>query len=259
MKDKKQIYPMSYGWKPDHHDPRDLMFKLTSLADLAALPSAVDLRPGCPPVYDQGNLGSCTANAIGGAHQFDQLKQPGGQTFVPSRLFIYYNERAMEGTTGSDAGAQIRDGMKSINDKGVCPETQWPYDIARFKTKPPIACYTEGLKHQSIEYLRVTPLIDQVKSALAAGFPVVFGFTVYASFESQAVAKTGNMPMPKRGEQVMGGHAVLAVGYDDARQVLIVRNSWGPTWGDKGYFYMPYSVITANMARDFWTLKRIEE
>lgn len=254
---KTEQRKFAYGWKPDTHDHRDRMMSLPFIA--ADLPPMVDLRAGCPPVYDQGNLGSCTANAIGAAHQFDQLKQPGGTTFVPSRLFIYYNEREMEGTVGIDSGAQIRDGMDSINKKGVCPETQWPYDISRFKTKPPIACYTEALKHQSIEYLRVTPTIDNIKAALAAKFPVVFGFTVYQSFETQAVAKTGIMPVPKRGERPLGGHAVLAVGYDDAKQVLIVRNSWGAGWGDKGYFYMPYDVIAANQARDFWTLKRVEE
>lgn len=249
----------SFGWKPDVKDSRDLKFKLTSMAGLAKLPPAIDLRAGCPGVYDQGDLGSCTANAIGAAHQFDQMKQPGGTTFIPSRLFIYYNERAIMGTVNSDSGAMIRDGMKSINQKGVCPELQWPYDVRRFKVKPPIDCYVEALKHQSIEYLRVSETLDQIKAAIAQGFPVVFGFTVFESFVTAAVAKTGLMPVPARREKKMGGHAVLAVGYDDARQVLIVRNSWGAGWGDKGNFYMPYAIITGGMARDFWTLKRIEE
>lgn len=245
-----------YGWTKDTADARDFFL----LPDLRTpVPARVDLRGQCPPVYDQGHLGSCTANAIAAAHELDQMKQPGGSTFVPSRLGIYYGERKIEGTVSQDSGAMIRDGMKVINSEGVVSETLWPYIVAKFAQKPPAAYYAEAAKHQSILYQRVVPTIDAIKAALAAGYPVVFGFKVYASFESQSVAKTGIVPVPKKGEQLLGGHAVCAVGYDDAKGWLIVRNSWGPGWGDKGYFYFPYANIAACGASDFWTLTKIEE
>src|SRR5262249_51216165 len=151
---------------------------------LKSLPNKVDLRPQCPPVYDQGQLGSCTANAIGAALQFDQIKQ-GQQSFAPSRLFIYYNERVMEHTVNDDAGAMIRDGIKSVAKLGAPPEVpDWPYVISKFKTKPPAIAYTHALKYQAILYQRLVQNLDQLKGCLAAGFPFVFGIAVYESFES---------------------------------------------------------------------------
>ena len=247
-----------YGWAPDLPDHRDHMFAAAPPV-VAALPPKVDLRPQCPPVVDQGNLGSCTANAIANAHRFDQMKEGAAASFLPSRLFIYYNERSMEGTIKSDAGAQIRDGVKSIAQLGVCPETLWPYDPAKFARKPLVKSYTEALKHQALSYQRVVRDINQMKGCLAAGYPFVFGFTVYESFESDQVAKDGLMPMPKPREKCLGGHAVLAVGYDDATQRVTVMNSWGDQWADKGFFYMPYDYIaSAKLADDFWTIRTVE-
>jgi C1A family cysteine protease len=248
-----------FGWIPDLPDQRDHVFAAPA-AVMAVLPSKVDLRPTCPPVVDQGQLGSCTANAIANAHRFDQMKQGVTANFLPSRLFIYYNERAMEGTVKSDSGAQIRDGIKSIAKKGVCPETPtWPYVISQFAKKPPASAYKIALKHQAIAYQRVIQSSSQMKGCLAAGYPFVAGFTVYESFESQAVAKTGKVPMPASGEQVIGGHAVLAVGYDDSSQTFIMMNSWSTAWGDKGYFYMPYAYLTdSDLASDFWTVRVVE-
>jgi C1A family cysteine protease len=218
---------------------------------------AMDLTPQCPPVYDQGQLGSCTANAIGAAFEFELLKQKLAD-FMPARLFIYYNERAMEGTVASDSGAQIRDGIKSVAQQGVCPETLWPYVIAQFKTKPSKPCYVEALKHKVSLYQRLTPTLNQLKGCLASGYPFVFGFTVYDSFESPAVAKSGHAPMPLPGEATVGGHAVMGVGYDDSKQWFIVRNSWGPAWGLKGYFTLPYAYVTdPHLADDFWTIRLI--
>ncbi|HZT28498.1 MAG TPA: C1 family peptidase [Bryobacteraceae bacterium] len=247
-----------YGWVPDLPDQRDHMYAAPPAA-LAALPPSVDLRPQCPPVYDQGQLGSCTANAIGGAIQFEQIKQ-GGKNFVPSRLFIYYNERVMEHTVDSDSGAQIRDGIKSVAKQGACREDPtWPYDINKFRDKPPQAAYTEGLENQLVRYQRLAHIVNQMKGCLAAGYPFVFGFTVYESFESEEVAKTGVVQMPGSSEQVVGGHAVMAVGYEDASQRFIVRNSWGDAWGMKGYFTMPYAYLsTNNLADDFWTIRMVE-
>jgi C1A family cysteine protease len=247
-----------YGWIPDLPDQRDHMFAAT-MAVQANLPAAVDLRPKCPPVLDQGQLGSCTANAIGNAHRFDQMKQAAGKSFMPSRLFIYYNERAMEGTVNSDSGAMIRDGIKSIAQLGVCDEVDWPYVITKFKTKPSAALYKKALTHQALTYQRVLQNTAQMKGCLASGFPFVFGFTVYESFESAAVAKTGVVPMPGSKEKTLGGHAVLAVGYDDASQRFTVMNSWSTAWGMKGFFTIPYAYLAdIGLASDFWAVNTVE-
>ena len=240
-----------FGWTPDLPDARDYMYSAPE-AVLTKLPTKVDLRgPKMPKVYDQGELGSCTANAIGAAFEFGQIKQ-GQKDFMPSRLFIYYNERAVEGTIDTDSGAMIRDGMKSVAKLGVCTEDTWPYDIPRFTEKPPGKAYTEARKHQALVYRRVLGQLHQMQGCLAQGYPFVFGFSVYESFMSPEVASTGKVPLPPRGEQLLGGHAVLAVGYDDALQSFIVRNSWGPKWGIKGYCEMPYGYLTdPQLARDF--------
>jgi C1A family cysteine protease len=247
-----------YGWVPDLPDARDYMYA-APVEMMAKLPAKVDLRSHCPPVYDQGQLGSCTGNAIAGAVQFDREKQKLKPDFVPSRLFIYYGERVIEGTVNSDAGAQIRDGIKVVAKQGVPPETDWPYDIAKFADKPPPKAFADALKDLAVSYSRVSQTLSQMKGCLASGFPFVFGFTVYDSFESQDVAKTGVVPMPASGESVLGGHAVLAVGYDDGQQRFIVRNSWGTGWGMHGYFTMPYAYLTdRGLASDFWTIRLIK-
>ena len=254
---RNRIIRAGYGWVPDLPDQRDYRYAAPRAA-LAALPAKVDLRAQCPPVYDQGQLGSCTANAIAGAIEFERLKQKLAD-FTPSRLFIYYNERVLEHTVASDSGAQIRDGIKSVARQGDCPETEWPYTIGKFKSKPPAACYADALKYKVVSYQRVTPSLAELKGCLASGWPFVFGFTVYESFESAAVAKSGHAPLPKSGEATVGGHAVAGVGYDDAKQWFIVRNSWGGQWGLKGYFTLPYAYVAdANLADDFWTIRLVQ-
>jgi len=177
---------------------------------------------------------------------------------VPSRLFIYYNERVTEGTVGSDSGAQIRDGIKSVAKQGVCPETEWPYNPAKFAQKPPAKAYKDALLDRAVSYQRLVQDLNQMRGCLASGYPFVFGFTVYTSFESQAVAKSGHVPMPAPSEVQVGGHAVLAVGYDDSHQSMIVRNSWGSGWGLKGYCTMPYAYLQqASLAADFWTIRLV--
>jgi C1A family cysteine protease len=209
-------------------------------------------------VENQGQLGSCTGNAIAGAVEF--LERKDRVRFVNvSRLFIYYNERLIEHTTKSDSGAMIRDGIKTVVKQGVCSERKWPYTVSKFAVKPPAACYREALEHQVTSYQRILT-IDEMRTCLARGFPFVFGFTVYESFESPQVARSGVVPMPQAGERVMGGHAVLAVGYHDADRRFIVRNSWGASWGLQGYYTMPYDYLAdRDLADDMWTIRRGEQ
>jgi len=244
-----------YGWIRDLPDHRDRHWPAPALAS-AKLPSSVDLRPQCPPVYDQGELGSCTANAIAGAVQFDEIRSGIAPTWTPSRLFIYYNERVVEGTVGTDSGAQLRDGIKVIASVGVCPESEWPYDIARFAEKPPEQAFAEAVHDRVGAYQSVTQSLVQLKTCVATGFPFVFGFTVFSSFEDGDVATTGVIPLPQPSESVVGGHAVACVGYDDARQAFIVRNSWGDGWGEAGYGFMPYAyALDSGLAADFWSIQ----
>ncbi len=242
-----------YGLKLKLPDFRDFEY----VPKIVSLPTSVDLRKQCPPVYDQGQLGSCTANAIGAAFEFELLKQ-NLPDLSPSRLFIYYNERAIEGTVKSDSGANIRDGIKSVGKQGVCSESEWPYLIAKFKIKPLAKCYTDALKFLALSYLAVSQDLTSMKSCLAEGYPIVIGFSVYTSFESAGTAKTGIVNLPLKSEKLLGGHAVLVVGYDDVSQRLIVRNSWGSSWGQSGYFTMPYAYLTnPKLASDFWTIRTV--
>jgi C1A family cysteine protease len=252
----RKIRHHAYGWLPDLPDHRDFMFGVRHLRR-PSVPASVDLRPACPPIEDQGALGSCTSQALVGGLEFLEIKDS-----VPfkdlSRLFIYYNERAIIGTVSSDSGATLRDGIKTLVRDGVCSEKRWPYVIKQFKRKPSKACYTEALDHQITSYERIVKL-DEMLACLADGYPFVFGFSVYESFESAEVAKTGVIVMPGPDERLLGGHAVLAVGYVESARRFIVRNSWGTRWGDGGYFTMPYAYLEdRNLSDDFWTIRRGE-
>lgn len=244
------------GWVPDMPDFRDYKFS-ERISALEVLPEASDLRLSgkLSPVEDQGQLGSCVGNALAGAMEY--LENKDGVPFYDlSRLFIYYNARALEGTTRYDAGCAIRDGIKSLAAQGVCPESKWPYIISKFARKPTKTCYTAAAKNTIIEYMRLSTLTD-MKSCLAAGYPFVFGFSVYESFESDEVANTGVVPMPDRSEKLLGGHAVLAVGYNDEEQRIAVRNSWSADWGQAGYFTMPYAYVSnTDLADDLWTIRK---
>jgi len=240
----------AYGRIADLGDDRDKRF---SILDGLSLPSSVDLRPDCAPIEDQGQLGSCTSFATGAAIRYARKKQ-GLSDFVTSHLFLYYNSRS-KSTKTVDAGATIRDAIKAAAKQGDCAETDWPYDISKFASKPPVQAYQDALKDRAISYLSVAQDGTQMKNCLAQGWPVVIGFTVYSSFESNAVAQSGVVPMPSKSESVLGGHAVLIVGFRDDKQQWICRNSWGQ-WGDQGYFYMPYDyLLNRRLSSDFWTIR----
>jgi len=245
-----------YGWLPDRPDHRDLLYAAIARPP-EKMPKSVDLRPQCSPVEDQGQLGSCTANALVG--NLELLEKKSGRAVTDlSRLFVYYNERALEGTINEDAGAFLRDGIKVLVKQGVCTEEKWPYNIARFANKPPAACYQQALNHQVTSYHRILTL-PQMKMCLAEGYPFVFGFTVYESFESANVARTGQVDLPKPKEQAVGGHAVMAAGYDDATRRFLIRNSWAADWGLHGYCTMPYDYLAdRNLSDDFWTIRAFE-
>jgi len=222
--------------------------------------------PSSQHPYDQGSLGSCTANAISFGYAFDEIKQHNTIEFMPSRLFIYYNERSMEGTVNSDAGGEIHDGVHSLSTYGVCDEHNWPYNPVNFRTKPTIACYTEAKTARALQFSGLdfsadktnTDRINTIKTALRSGYPVIFGFTVFDSFESASVAQNGMVPMPSSSDEEVGGHAVVCVGYDDTKQCVLVRNSWGTDWGLQGYFYMPYAYIAdTDLADDFWVIQSV--
>jgi C1A family cysteine protease len=214
------------------------------------------LRPGCPLIYNQGQQGSCTAQAIAAAVDFERKRQ--GLDFMwPSREFIYWNERALEGSTSSDSGAMIRDGFKVITHKGVCTEQNWPYKSG-WHARPPKWAFLKARHQKTLTYLSIQQQQIDMLDCLAQGFPFVFGITVYDSFESDAANATGNVPMPGPTEAVLGGHALLAVGYESVSRIRF-RNSWGEEWGDAGYGTIPIHYLTnPNLASDFWTV-RLEE
>lgn len=242
----------------DKPDPRDHRFRL---AAPISLPDQIDLSPGCSPIEDQGDLNSCTGHAVAAALEYDENTQ-GENRLRLSRLFIYYNERLMEGDVNQDEGAEIRDGIKTIAQYGACDETLWPYDIKQVLTKPSDAAYANGLLHKGLTYQAVDQTEVGICSALASGFPIVFGVTVYDSFETEEALNTGVIPMPDtQKEQCQGGHAVLLVGYDKTKQVFKFRNSWGTDCGlpdQRGYFTLPYEfVLDRELSSDFWVVSKI--
>lgn len=266
-----------YGHVKNVHDPADydMYFTEEHVKRLAVVPNATPSELNLATEYklpqalsdiDQGSLGSCTGNATAYALALDEFKQHNKMIFLPSRLFIYYNARMIEGTVDQDAGAQIKDVIKGINKYGACDEHHWVYDPTKFAEKPSNEIYSEAKLFKPVKYASLNfsgdktqaAKIEHIKRTLQCGYPIVFGFTVYESFESDEVAQTGMMPIPKPDEQVMGGHAVCCMGYSDSKKCVMVKNSWGASWGLDGYFYMPYEVITdPNMTDDFWVIQQV--
>jgi C1A family cysteine protease len=245
-----------YGYRPDLPDHRD--HRVPPRSTLGSPPPKTDLRPGMPPVYDQLKLGSCTAQAVAAALEYDEKKQA-LPAYAPSRLFIYYNERALDRTVTTDSGSSLRDGIKTVAKKGYCSEADWPYDIAKFAQLPPKECYTIALEHRAVAYKRVRQSLTDLQQVLADGFPIVFGISVYESFEDPEVLKTGVIPMPKKTEQLLGGHAIVLCGYDTEAGTFLFRNSWGAeAFGEGGYGTLPFDyVVNPDLAQDFWVVTRV--
>lgn len=275
--------PYKFGWLPDVPDQRDIPFRAVFRVP-AKVPAKIDLRDGCSPVEQQGNLGSCTAQALVGALEFLELRSlqsPSGKSRIQnlpgvalwaktgpkskidafrdlSRLFVYYNERAAMGTITEDSGAMLRTGIKILKKLGVCREAIWPYQISRFKKKPPDNCFSEAGDHQVTAYQRLHTLAE-MKACLAMGLPFVFGFAVYEHVMSAQVRKSGIIRLPRQNERMIGGHAVMAIGYDDAKKILLFRNSWGSDWGNSGYGSLPYDYPESReLSDDFWCIQATE-
>lgn len=248
------------GWCPDLPDHRDVMYYEVA-RQLKKLPVRVDLRNNfTPAVYDQGQLGSCTAHAGAALFKY-HLKAQGLHDIMPSRLKIYYDTRTIEHTIKTDAGAQLRDVMKVMAKNGVCDESLWPYVEAKFADQPPVAAVKASLQNVAIKYMRVDNTYPrQLQNALASAGPVMFGASLYTQFESDQAAKNGVIKMPKKTDKMLGGHGIAIWGYDQKAQMYIVRNSWGPDWGDKGYCYMPFDYIHSNnLCDDFWCVELVKE
>jgi len=239
-----------YGCRRDTKDARDHMMRPMAIR----IPAAVDLRSHCPAVMDQGALGSCTAHGITGALRYEMIRR--GVADVPlSRLQLYYDERAVEGTIASDSGAEIRDGIKSANKRGVGHETLWPYRIKKYRTRPSDAVYSDAKRFKALAYQRVEVNASALRQAIAMGHTPVIGLTLYDSFESEAVAKTGMVPMPAKHEQIVGGHCMYVCGFNQRPGTFTVRNSWANDWADKGDCYFPAEYLGSVLyGSDYWII-----
>lgn len=246
-----------FGWKRDLPDIRDLKYKIVRGVEL---PKEVDLRKSIYPIVDQGTLGSCTGCGVSNINYAVQHIQNKENKFYPSRLFLYYNTRSLEGTISSDSGATIRNTIKAIAKWGTCSEDMWKYDITKFREKPAQECYIKAEENQAIKYESIPQDLYSLKSVLAEGFPITGGIMLFSSFQSDKVARTGIVPIPNASKEAMlGGHCISIYGHSDSKQCFIGMNSWGTSWGDRGYFYIPYSYLTnKRLAADFWVIKLIE-
>ncbi len=248
--------PKLGGWRPEPPDPQDHMFvdhPAKMVLKEAATAGVLDLRKWCSPVEDQRDLGSCVANAVVGGLELLQLRN-GQPLHDLSRLFVYYNSRLMHQNADVDEGTYIRLAMGTLSSLGTCSEAKWPYDTSKVFYRPSWGAYREAFTNKIQSFYRIDGTGDyrltQIRQALEAQHPVVFGCLVDNDFMN--TGPTGQVSMPKAGRSVVGGHAMLIVGYKDSGRTLIVRNSWGTGWGDNGYCYIPDTYLDATDANDFW-------
>ncbi len=271
-----------FGWLPDlpsindytseHKKVKPLLAKVHKTVAKPTLATSMDLRAWCSPIEDQLNLGSCTANAgVGMAEYYE--RRAFGKYINASRLFLYKTTRELLKSTG-DTGAFLRSTMEAMVLFGLPPEDYWPYVVANFDNEPSAFLYSFGQNYQALNYYRLDPagtakpaLLTAIKTNIASGLPAMFGFTVYNSYAQASVANKGAIPYPVAGEKIVGGHAVMAVGYNDVLQIknstagakattgaLLIRNSWGTGWGDAGYGWLPYDYVLKGLATDWWAL-----
>jgi len=296
--EKKRIgFELGMGWLPDYPDFRDYpiekkevtprlktlgqkesvkaMLLKVGAAEPAKvdIPSSVDLRGWCPPIENQGALGSCTANAGIALVEYYE-RRAFGRHIDASRLFLYKATRNLLHWTG-DTGAFLRTTMAAMVLFGVPPKDYWPYVIEDFDKEPSSFCYAFAQNYQTMQYFRLDPpdtssdsLLRQIKTLLAAGLPSMFGFTVFSSIEQ--AGNDGKIPYPCPGERILGGHAVVTVGFDDETKIknttcgaettgaLLIRNSWGTGWGEKGYGWLPYQFVLKELAIDWWSVLKNE-
>ena len=251
---------IKFGFVADKPDERDFLYKTSINYNLKTLPS-VDLRPFCPVVANQRTLGACTAFAVTSMIDFVRDKQQ-KVNFIPSALFTYYTTRQIENTVNYDSGAEVRNAIKSAAVYGTAPRRMWPYQVSKFKQKPPQKAYNEALKHQAISYYRIpNGSVSLMQTCLHEGYPFVFGMYLYSGFMSTQTQKTGIVEMPTPGEIFQGGHCMMGVGTKQIfnKNYFIVQNSWGLNWGDKGYCYVPFEYFAdKNLSVDFWTIRIME-
>ena len=246
-----------YGWIPDRPDRRDVPFLLGPGSVFPASGLTPDWSQGMPPAWDQGQLGSCTGNMFAAQAWFLGMKQK-EPALMPSRLFSYWCARAREGTQETDAGAQIRDVIAGAITEGICPEVVWPYAEDKVTIEPSSEAFSRAQYCEVLDYRRVDNTSeDELVAALMAG-PLCFGATIYESFETTAVGRTGMVPWPKPSESVVGGHALWLCQLDLKQRLAKFRNSWGAGWGQNGYGWFPIPYVTNDdLATDFWLVTRV--
>jgi C1A family cysteine protease len=242
----------SFGWIKDKEDKLD--YKYSDIQASVSLPSEGSVKSLFPFLpYDQGHLGSCVGQATAALMSAAYIKQDLPDPIL-SRLMIYYNARALEGVVSEDSGCTPRDAIKCAAKQGVCLEELWPYLIEKFADKPTLECYTNALNHQILSYYSVLPNLTSIKTCITEGYPFSLGIMVYENYPRET--PTGDFPMPN-GEQI-GGHDIVAIGYSDITQKVIIRNSWGEAWGNGGYGTLPYDYITPELIGDLWTIRMVE-
>lgn len=253
------------NWQRQPKDERDFK-SVRHLSAPLELPSEFELDRQIP-IYDQKSIGSCTANSACSCFRYEVAQLTNNFDFEPSRLFQYYNSRALQGWENEDSGAYIRDAFKAMNKWGLCLESLWPYDdtLAALVKKPTSTCYENGLKNVAVKYASVDQNLEKIKQTLVSGAAVSFGFDVYSSFFGSWHSTTGMMPIPKSNESLQGGHAITCIGFSDSKQAFLIQNSWGTSWGTAakpgrgGYFWMPYSyALNPSKADDFWCIEEVK-